>query len=87
MIVVVGATESWVASKLSSILIDVGVVVELAGSLELLVLSRDTSHGSVLFQTQSSSGYASGNFLTLVVGRIWCLVNLDMLDPKTCFCI
>ena len=86
MIVVIVATESWVALEFS-ISIDVGVVVELTGSSELLVLSRDSSHGSVLFQIQSLSGCALSNFLTLVVGRILYLVNLDMLDPKNTFLI
>ena len=52
MVVVVVATESWVALKFFSILIDVGVVVELTGLLESLVLSRNASHGLVLFQIQ-----------------------------------
>ena len=85
IIVVVVATESWVALELFSIPIDVVVVVELTGSSELLVSSRDTSHGLVLFHIQSSYGCASSNFLTLVAGRTWCLVNLDMLNPKNTF--
>ena len=84
MIVVFVATESGVALEFS-ISIYVGVVVELTCSLESLVSFRDTSHGSVLFQIQSLSGCASSNFSTLVVGQIWCLVNLDMLDPKNTF--
>ena len=68
MIIVVVATESWVALELFLISIDVGVVAELTGSLELLVLSIDTSDGSVLFQIQSLSGCASSNFLTLIAG-------------------
>ena len=70
----------------SNMIVD-GVVVKLTCSLESLVSSRDTLHGSVLFQIQSSSGCASNNFLTLVVGRTWCSVNLDRLDPKNTFLI
>ena len=72
MIVVVVATESWVALGLSSISIDIGVVVELTDSSESLVTSRDTSHGSVLFKIQPSSRCTSSNLLTLIVGQIWC---------------
>ena len=50
VVVVVVASESWVAFELLSISIDVGVVVELTSSSESLVLSRDTSNGSILFQ-------------------------------------
>ena len=91
MIVVVVANESLVALELLLISIDIGVVVDLAGPFitsmltgpsESLILFRDTSHGSVLSQIQSLSGCVASNFLTLVAGRIWCLVNLDMLDPK-----
>ena len=85
MVVVVVATESWVALELFSISIDVVVVVEFIGSSESLVLSRDTSHGSVLFQIQSLSVCVGSKFLTLVPGQIRCLVNLDILDPKNMF--
>ena len=85
MIVVVVATESCVALELFTIPIDVVAIVELTGSSDSLVLSRDTSHGFVFFYTQSLSGCASSMFLTLVVGQTWCLVNIDMLDPKNAF--
>ena len=63
MSVVAMAAESCVALVLLSILIDIGDGVVLTGSvvtsmltgpLVSLVLSRDTSHGSVLFQILSS---------------------------------
>ena len=85
MIVAVVATESCVALELFSISIDVAVIVELTGTSESLVLSRDTSHGSVFFHIQSSSGCASSIFLTLVVGLTWYSVDIDMLDPKNTF--
>ena len=76
MIVVVVATESCVTLELFSILIDVVVIVELTGSSESLVLFRDTSHRSVFFHIQSSSGCASSIVLTLVVGQTWCSVKI-----------
>ena len=79
------AIDSWVALESSSLLIDVVVIVVLTCSSDSLVLSRDTLHGLVFFHIQSSSGWASSNFLTLVVGWMWCLVNLHMLDPKNTF--
>ena len=74
-------------SMFSSDMIVDGIVVELTCSSESLVLSRDMSHGSVLFQIQILSGCASNIFLTLVVGQIWYLVNLDMLCPKNTFLV
>ena len=68
IIVVVVATESWVALELFSIWLDVGAVVQLTGSSESLVLSRDMSHGSVLFQIISLSGCAASNCSTFVAG-------------------
>ena len=44
----------------------------MTGILVSLVSSRDTSHGSVLFQILSSSECAASNSSTLVAGRIWC---------------
>ena len=85
MIVVVVATESWIALELILIFIDIGVVVELTGPLKLLVLYRDMSHGSVLFQIQALSGCVVSKFSTLVAGQIWCSVNLDMLEQKNMF--
>ena len=77
------AAESCAALMLLSISIDIGVVVVvvvvltssfvtsmLTGLLVLLVLSRDTSHGPVLFQILSSSGCAASNSLTLATGRV-----------------
>ena len=64
------ATEAGATLVLWLILIDIGVDVVLTGSfatsmltgpLVLLVLSRDTSHGFVLFQIISSSGCAASN--------------------------
>ena len=89
--VVVVATESCATLVLLSISIDIGVVVVLTNSFVTsmmtgpsvsLLLSRDTSHGSVLFQILSLSGCAASNYLTLVPGRIWYSVVLVMLDPK-----
>ena len=70
------AIDSWVALESSSLLIDVVVVLVLTGSSDSLVLSRDMLHGSMLFRIQLLSGF---------VGRMWILVNLDMLDPKNTF--
>ena len=74
---VVVVTESCVTLVLLSILIDIDVGVVLTSSFVTsmltgpsvsLVLSRDKSHGSVLFQIISSSGCAASNYLTLVTG-------------------
>ena len=79
--VVVVVAESCAALMLLSNSIDIGVIVVLTGSFVTsiltglsvsLVLSRDTSHGSVLFQILSSFGCAASNPLTLVVGHILC---------------
>ena len=77
--------DSCVMLKLSSLLIDVIVIVVLTGSSDSLVSTRDTLHGSVFFHMQSLLGCASSNFLTLVVGRMWCSMNLDMLNQKNTF--
>ena len=88
---VVAVTESCATFMLLSSLIDMNVVVAvtdsfvmsmLVGSLVSLVPSKDTSHGSVLFQIISSFGFAASNCSTFVVGQIWCSVILVMLDPK-----
>ena len=77
--VVAVVTESGATLVFVLILIDIGVVVTLIGSfvtsmltepLVSLILSRDTSHGSVLFQILSLSGCAASNSLTLVAGQI-----------------
>ena len=77
--VVVVVTESYATFMLLSSLIDVGVIVAvadsfvtsmLAGSLVSHVLSRDTSHGSVLFQIISLTGCTANNCLTFVAGQI-----------------
>ena len=88
---VVVVTEFCATLVLLSISIDISVYVALTGSFVTsmltgpsvsLVLSRDTSHGSVLFQILLSSGCAASNSLTLVNGRIWCSMILVILDPK-----
>ena len=75
--VVAVVTESCVTFMILSILIDIGVVVAvtdsfvtsmLAGSLVSLVLFRDASHGSMLFQITSASGCAASNCSTFVAG-------------------
>ena len=92
--VVVVATESSAMLALWSISIDIGVVVVLTGSFVTsmlpgpsvsLVLPRDTSHWSMLFQIISLSRCAASNSSTLVAGQIWCLVILVMMDPKNTF--
>ena len=73
------ADESCTTLRLLSILIDIGVVVVLTGSFVTsmltglsgsLVLSRDTSYESMIFQILSSFGCAATNSLTLVAGQL-----------------
>ena len=73
MEVAVAPNDSCVMLELSSLLIDVVVIVVLTGSSDSLVSSRDMLHGSVIFRIQSSLG---------CVGRMWISVILDMLNSK-----
>ena len=74
--VAVAPIVSCVVLELSSLLIDIVVIVVLNGSCDSLVPSRDILHGSVFFLILSSWG---------LVGQMWISVSLDMLDLKNTF--
>ena len=76
MEVAVALIDSCVMLELSSFVIHVVVIVVLTGSSGLVELSRDMLHGSVFFLIPSLWG---------LVGQMWILVSLDMLDPKNIF--